>query len=146
MFYVRRFTLVCLWLFVSLCALKSMAAEPLEPGDRAAVRLVIEKQLAAFADDDAERAFSFASPKIQEMFVTARNFLDMVRIAYPVVYRPSSLSFQVPYLQGDEVWQIVEMRDARGTDWTALYTLLRPSDGLWRINGCVLRRGLGKAA
>jgi len=72
--------------------------------------------------------------------------LDMVRIAYPVVYRPSSLSFQVPYLQGDEVWQIVEMRDARGTDWTALYTLLRPSDGLWRINGCVLRRGLGKAA
>ncbi|MDH4482553.1 MAG: DUF4864 domain-containing protein [Rhodoferax sp.] len=123
-----------------------MAAEPLEPGDRAAVRLVIEKQLAAFADDDAERAFSFASPKIQEMFVTARNFLDMVRIAYPVVYRPSSLSFQVPYLQGDEVWQIVEMRDARGTDWTALYTLLRPSDGLWRINGCVLRRGLGKAA
>jgi hypothetical protein len=146
MFYVRRFTLVCLWLFVSLCALKAMAAEPLEPGDRAAVRLVIEKQLAAFADDDAERAFSFASPKIQEMFVTARNFLDMVRIAYPVVYRPSSLSFQVPYLQGDEVWQIVEMRDARGTDWTALYTLLRPSDGLWRINGCVLRRGLGKAA
>ncbi len=146
MFYVRRFTLVCFWLFVSLCALKAMAAEPLEPGDRAAVRLVIEKQLAAFADDDAERAFSFASPKIQEMFVTARNFLDMVRIAYPVVYRPSSLSFQVPYLQGDEVWQIVEMRDARGTDWTALYTLLRPSDGLWRINGCVLRRGLGKAA
>ena len=146
MFYVRRFTLVCLWLFASLCALKAMAAEPLEPGDRAAVRLVIEKQLAAFADDDAERAFSFASPKIQEMFVTARNFLDMVRIAYPVVYRPSSLSFQVPYLQGDEVWQIVEMRDARGTDWTALYTLLRPSDGLWRINGCVLRRGLGKAA
>jgi hypothetical protein len=146
MFYVRRFTLVCLWLFVSLCAPKSMAAEPLEPGDRAAVRLVIEKQLAAFADDDAERAFSFASSKIQEMFVTARNFLDMVRIAYPVVYRPSSLSFQVPYLKGDEVWQIVEMRDARGTDWTALYTLLRPSDGLWRINGCVLRRGLGKAA
>ena len=146
MFYVRRFTLVSLWLFASLCALKAMAAEPLEPSDRAAVRLVIEKQLAAFADDDAEEAFSFASPKIQEMFVTARNFLDMVRIAYPVVYRPSSLRFQVPYLQGDEVRQIVEMRDARGTDWTAIYTLLRPSDGLWRINGCVLRRGLGKAA
>jgi len=146
MFYVRRFTLVCLCLFASLSAHKALAAEPLEPGDRAAVRQVIEGQLAAFADDDAERAFSFASPKIQEMFVTARNFLDMVRIAYPVVYRPSSLSFQVPYLQGDEVWQIVEMRDARGTDWTALYTLLRPSDGLWRINGCVLRRGLGKAA
>ena len=146
MVYVRRFTLVCLWLFASLSPLRTMAVEPLEPSERAAVRLVIEKQLAAFADDDAEQAFSFASPKIQEIFVTARNFLDMVRIAYPVVYRPSSLNFQVPYLQGDEVRQTVVMRDAKGTDWTAMYTLLRQPAGPWRISGCVLRRGLGKAA
>jgi len=53
MFSVRRFALVCLCFFVSLCALKALAAEPLEPGDRVAVQLVIEKQLAAFADDDA---------------------------------------------------------------------------------------------
>ncbi len=145
MFYLRRFTLACLFLFASLCALKALAVEPLEPGDRAAVRLVIEKQLAAFADDDAEQAFSFASPKIQEMFITARNFMDMVRIAYPVVYRPANLSFQVPYFQGNEVLQTVEMRDAKGMGWTALYTLLRQPDGLWRINGCVLRRGSGQA-
>jgi hypothetical protein len=145
MFSVRRFALVCLCLFVSLCALKALAAEPLEPGDRVAVQLVIEKQLAAFADDDAEQAFSFASSKIQEMFVTARNFMDMVRIAYPVVYRPTGLSFQVPYLQGNEVRQTVEMRDAKGTNWTAIYTLLRQSDGQWRINGCLLRRGSGQA-
>jgi hypothetical protein len=109
------------------------------------VRQVIEKQLAAFADDDAVQAFSLASPKIQEMFVSARNFMDMVRISYPVVYRPTSLSFQVPYLQGDEVWQTVEMRDAEGAYWSVLYTLLRQADGLWRINGCVLRRGVGQA-
>ena len=145
MFSTRRFTHFCLCLYASLCALSAWAAEPLEPGDRAAVRLVIEKQLAAFADDEAEQAFSFASPKIQEMFITARNFMDMVRIAYPVVYRPVGLSFQVPYLDGGEVWQVVEMRDAAGMDWTALYTLLRQADGVWRINGCVLRRGLGQA-
>ena len=142
--YLRRVTLVFLWLFASLCAPEALAAEPLEPGDGAAVRLVIEKQLAAFAADDAEKAFSFASPKIQEMFVTARNFLDMVRISYPVVYRPAGLSFQVPYLQGNEVWQAVGMRDAKGGDWTALYNLVRQSDGVWRINGCVLRRGSGQ--
>ena len=144
MFYVRRFTLVCLCLFASLGAFKALAAEPLEPGDRAAVRLVIEGQLAAFADDDAEQAFSFASPKIQEMFITARNFMDMVRIAYPVVYRPNSLSFQVPYFQDNEVLQTVEMRDAKGSAWTVLYTLLRQPDNLWRISGCVLRRASGK--
>jgi hypothetical protein len=145
MFSIRRFTHFCLWCVASLCALSAWAAEPLEPGDRGAVRLVIEKQLAAFAEDEAERAFAFASPKIQEMFITARNFMDMVRIAYPVVYRPASLRFQVPYWEEDEVWQSVEMRDAQGADWTALYTLLRQADGVWRINGCVLRRGLGQA-
>ena len=109
------------------------------------MRLVVEGQLAAFAEDEAEQAFSFASPKIQEMFVTGRNFMDMVRIAYPVVHRPASLSFQVPYFQGNEVIQTVEMRDAKGSDWTALYTLQRQPDNLWRISGCVLRRGSGKA-
>ena len=145
MLFIRRFALFCVWFAASLAALNAFAAEPLEPGDRAAVRLVIEKQLAAFADDEAEQAFSLASPKIQEMFITARNFMDMVRIAYPVVYRPASLSFQVPYWENDEVWQSVEMRDAQGADWTAIYTLLRQADGVWRINGCVLRRGLVQA-
>jgi hypothetical protein len=55
------------------------------------------------------------------------------------------LSFQVPYLDGGEVWQVVEMRDAAGMDWTAIYTLLRQTDGKWLINGCVLRRGLAQA-
>ena len=145
MFSTRRFTHFCLWCVASLCALSALAAEPLEPSDRAAVRQVIEAQLAAFAADDAQQAFSYASPTIQETFITARNFLDMVRIAYPVVYRPASLSFQVPYWENDEVWQTVEMRDAQGADWTAIYTLLRQADGVWRINGCVLRRGLVQA-
>jgi hypothetical protein len=128
-----------------LCGQSVSAAEPLEPLDRAAVRSVIEKQLAAFAGDDAELAFAFASPKIQEMFITAGNFMDMVRISYPVVYRAMGLSFQVPFMQDSEVWQTVEMRDAQGMDWTAQYTLLRQANGDWRINGCVLRRGLGRA-
>jgi hypothetical protein len=145
MFSTRRFTHFCLCLCVSLCALSALAAEPLAPGDRAAIRQVIEQQLAAFADDDAEKAFSFASPKIQDMFITARNFMDMVRIAYPVVYRPAGLSFQVPFVRDIEVWQTVEMRDAQGMDWIALYTMLRQADGVWRINGCVLRRGLGQS-
>ena len=78
--------------------------------------------------------------------MTARNFIDMVRIAYPVVYRPASLSFQVPVTKNAEVWQAVQMRDAMGVDWTALYTLKRQADGIWKINGCVLQRGTDRAA
>jgi hypothetical protein len=45
-----------------------------------------------------------------------------------------------------EVWQTVQMRDAMGVDWTALYTLKRQADGIWKINGCVLQRGTDRAA
>jgi hypothetical protein len=129
----------------SFFGLHAQTVEPLPPNDRVAVRLVIEGQLAAFAADDAEQAFSYASQTIQTTFVTARNFMDMVRIAYPVVYRPASLVFHVPVLNGDEVLQVVRMRDAMGVDWTALYTLRRQGDRIWKINGCVLQRGADQA-
>ena len=141
----RLLVLVCLWTFASFFGLYAQTAEPLPPDDRASVRLVIEGQLAAFAADDADQAFSYASETIQATFITARNFMDMVRIAYPVVYRPASLSFQVPVMKDTEVWQAVQMRDAMGMDWTALYTLKRQTNGIWKINGCVLQRGADQA-
>jgi len=144
--FFRLLTWVGLWTFTSFFGLYAQTVEPLRPDDRAAVRLVIEGQLAAFAADDAEQAFSYASETIQATFMTARNFIDMVRIAYPVVYRPASLSFQVPVMKNAEVWQAVQMRDAMGVDWMALYTLKRQADGVWKINGCVLQRGTDRAA
>jgi hypothetical protein len=38
------------------------------------IRSVIEYQLAAFKNDDAQSAFSFASPAIQAQFGTAEHF------------------------------------------------------------------------
>ena len=143
--FFRLLALVGLWAYASFFGLYAQTTEPLPPDDRVAVRMVIEGQLAAFAADDAEQAFSYASQTIQTTFMTARNFMDMVRIAYPVVYRPTSLVFQVPVLNGDEVWQAVQMRDAMGMDWTAFYTLTRQGNGIWKINGCVLRRGADQA-
>jgi hypothetical protein len=143
--FFRLLTWVGLWTFTSFFGLNAQTVEPLRPDDRAAVRLVIESQLAAFAADDAEQAFSYASETIQATFMTARNFMDMVRITYPVVYRPASLSFQVPVMQGEEAWQIVQMRDSVGMDWTAFYTLERQGSGLWKINGCLLRKGIDQS-
>jgi len=139
--------LALLWLYTSLCVcgLYAQASEPLQADDRASVQSVIEAQLAAFAADDAEQAFSYASATIQKTFITARNFMDMVRIAYPVVYRPARIRFQIPVTSNEEAWQTVQMRDAAGKDWTALYTLQRQTNGIWKINGCVLKRGVDQA-
>ena len=50
-----------------------------------AVKETVQAQLAAFAADDAIRAFSYAAPTIRDMFQTPDNFMAMVQRAYPVV-------------------------------------------------------------
>jgi hypothetical protein len=107
------------------------------PDDANAIRGLILAQLAAFAADDAERAFSFASPLIQAHFATAAVFLDMVREYYPDVYRARGAAFGV--LRGDgghHAVQIVRLLDDAGGHSVACYELSREG-GPWRINGCV---------
>ena len=103
-----------------------------------AVRTTVQAQLAAFAADDAEQAFAYATLTIQNMFQTPTNFLSMVRQAYPVVYRPAKVMFLTPGEIEAAVVQPVQMTDARGQSWLAMNTLMRQSDGRWLINGCVL--------
>ena len=66
-----------------------------QPSDTTAqaVKNTVQDQLAAFAKDDAELAFSYAAPTIRAMFQTPQNFMAMVQDAYPVVYRPAKLLF-----------------------------------------------------
>ena len=144
--FLRLLALSWLSIFAVFSGVSAQVSDSVQPDERAAVRSVIEGQLSAFAADDADRAFSFASQNIQEMFITARNFMDMVRIAYPVVYRPAGVSFQVPVKRGEDVWQAVQMRDAQGIDWVAIYNLQRHGNGAWKINGCVLKKDTDRPA
>ncbi|MEM7650259.1 MAG: DUF4864 domain-containing protein, partial [Cyanobacteria bacterium P01_A01_bin.70] len=70
----------------------------LSEADDAAIKTVIRQQLDAFQADDAELAFSFASPTIQAQFQSANQFMAMVRSQYATVYRPQSVEF------GDLEW------------------------------------------
>lgn len=110
-----------------------------------AVRAVIEAQLAAFAVDDARRALSYAFPDIRQRFPAPEGFLEMVRKSYPVVYRPRSVGFLEPEVADDEVFQAVEMSDAEGVLWIAIYRMGRIEDGSWRIMGCRVVPGGGRA-
>jgi len=111
--------------------------------DAKKIRRIIEAQLAAFAKDDAARAFSYAAPGIKQMFGTPERFIDMVRQGYPVVYRPASVSFLAPEGLDGTVIQAVEMTDASGAAWVAVYRLEKQRDGQWRIAGCELTAGQG---
>ena len=121
-------------------------AERISQADAEAIRRVIEAQLAAFAADDADKAFSFATRGIQGTFATPENFIAMVKNTYPVVYRPASVVFLEAELAGDETLQRVQMSDDAGGLWIALYRMQRQADGAWLIDGCVLAAVRGSRA
>jgi hypothetical protein len=138
----RRFSaLVVATAVVPLCGV----AQDVSAADAKAARMLIEAQLAAFAADDAARAFSYAAPAIQTIFGTPERFLSMVRDSYPVVYRPASVSFLQPEWVGGKLVQRVQMVDAAGAPWMVVYELERQNDRSWRISACVAGRSQGRA-
>jgi len=121
------------------------AAPDVSAADAKAVRSVIEAQLAAFAADDAEKAFSYAAPGIRAQFITAERFLSMVREGYPVVYRPASVSFLKPEWIENKLMQRVQMTDAAGAPWMVVYEIERQADKSWRIAACVAAPGAARS-
>ena len=71
-----------------------VGAQTVAPADREAIRTVVQQQLDAFCHDNAELAFSFASPAIQEKFGTPEAFMKMVKTAYAPVHRPRHIVFK----------------------------------------------------
>lgn len=144
--WIRRWLgcMAVIGLLVPTAASAEVLAEP----DAGAVRQIVEAQLDAFAADDAARAFSYASASIQAQFGDAVRFMAMVQAAYPMVVRPSAVSFfQAQAVPGTPatVSQPVQMRDAKGRLWIATYLLERQAGAGWRISGCVVAADSGKS-
>jgi hypothetical protein len=71
-----------MWRALVLCFLLGVTpAQAVEEADKAAIRGVIERQIAAFKADDAAAAYAVAAPEIQRMFPVER-FMAMVREGY----------------------------------------------------------------
>src|SRR5215216_3672003 len=111
----------------------SAPASAFNDGDRAAVQNIIEQQLQAFLRDDGATAYSFAAPTIKQMYPSVEAFMAMVRQGYPQVYRPRSHSFAGLKEQPGYLEQAVDIVDAQGNFWTAVYTLRQDLDGTWKI-------------
>ena len=132
--------------FAVLQFLMPVQAEMLSAKDEKAVQTVVQSQLAAFATDDASKAFSFAAPELRKAIGSPAAFMAMVKNSYPVVYRPASVAFLRPEGSGDEVVQRVQMLDAIGTSYLAVYSLQRQKDKTWRISGCTIVENKGRMA
>jgi len=113
-------------------------ARDVAAADRAAIRTVIEAQLAAFRRDDGAAAFGFASPTIQSIFQTPEIFMQMVKGGYRAVYRPQTVEFRDLVRVEGELHQLVWILGPDGVPVIAAYAMQRQGDGRWLINGCQL--------
>jgi hypothetical protein len=108
--------------------------------DRAAIRQVIQSQMAAFQKDDGPTAYGYASPTIQQKFINPEVFLEMVKTGYPAVYHPREVEFRALKVEGGRLLQEVYVVGPDGNPALAIYEMQRQPDGSWRINGCWLTR------
>ena len=123
-----------------LAAVLFALASPAAADDLTAAQDVIRAQEQAFSRDDAVAAYSHAAPGIRQIFPQADIFMSMVQQSYAPVYRHRSFEFGEARNEGDRVAQRVNIVDANGEAWEALYTLERQADGSFKITGCSLRK------
>ena len=107
--------------------------------DEAAIKSVISDQIKAFQADDFDKAFTFASPKIQGIFGSSENFGTMVRQGYPMVWRPAEVQFLGTEMEGSKLWQNVMIRDTAGRVHVLGYEMITSEDG-WKINAVKVQK------
>jgi hypothetical protein len=112
----------------------------LDAADRAAIKRVIDDQIAAFRRDDGAAAFALASPGIQATFGTPEAFMGMVRQGYQPVYRPRQVRFGEVIMRDWGPEQRVFVVGPDGHPYIAVYPMERQADGKWKTNGCSLER------
>lgn len=102
------------------------------------IRQVIIAQIVAFASDDAEAAWQYASEDIQQQFGSPDAFMGMVRSRYPAIYRAGSIEFLSLVSHSGFVVQTLRLKGPDGRFWDSAYTLTDTDEG-WRIGGVVVK-------
>ncbi len=108
----------------------------------AAIQGVILSQIEAFANDDKNAAYSYASEAIQEQTGSVETFYNMVKLSYGPVHGASAIEFmeRVPH-PGFEI-QKVRLTGPEGQRWDATYRMEQDGDD-WRIAGVALKKAPG---
>jgi len=136
---VRRLSVMRGLIFLMACLIGPAAFAA--SADDIGAAPIISAQEQAFARDDAATAYSFASPTLQTYFRNPDGFMSMVRGGYAPVYRHRSFVFGEVRIVDGKILQDVQIIDADGVAWDALYTLETQADGL-KISACILKKAV----
>ena len=103
------------------------------------IQATITAQIEAFRAGDFDRAFTFASPNIHDIFGSAANFGGMVTTGYPMVVNPAQVEMQDLRTVGGALWQRVRVTDQKGQAFLLDYQMIEGPDG-WLINAVQLQK------
>ena len=119
-----RFFFSTLFIIFSVFQSQALSSE-LSDFDVAAIKSTVKSQLDAFAQDDFEKAYTYAAPSIKKIFLSPDNFKQMVINQYSAVYRNSPAPN-------------VFLVDPDGNFVTAMYMMEKQENNDWLIAGCIL--------
>jgi Domain of unknown function (DUF4864) len=116
------------------------AATGLARADGAAMRRLIEAQIAAMRADDWPGAFALASPELQAQYGTPAALRDDVTAHYAPLPAVADAEFiDIVMFRGLPTYRVT-LSDGDGSTATAYYLVRRLDDGSLRVAGCVLVR------
>ncbi len=101
-------------------------------------RAIIQRQLDAFKQNDADSAFALASPGLRETYANPHNFMESVRSGETPFFTRRMIEYHDFVAAGDVAAQSVVLVDDDSYVWTVVYKLSRQPDGSWLIDGVVL--------
>tara|TARA_E500000081_G_C5930809_1_gene260615 strand:+ start:17 stop:442 length:426 start_codon:yes stop_codon:yes gene_type:complete len=98
---------------------------------------VIESQIQAFLDENAELAYSYAAPLIKMKFTNPFEFMSMVKNYYEPVYNPKQFYFlEAKYYEG-AIYHQLQVISQKNESFLATYSLIQ-DEGRWKISGCAV--------
>ena len=96
---------------------------------------IIENQIQAFQNKNAELAYSFASPMIKLRFNNPQEFMSMVKSYYEPVYNPKQYYFiDSKYFEGS-IYHQLQIISQSNMSYLATYSLIK-DENEWKISGC----------
>tara|TARA_B100001057_G_scaffold435291_1_gene465513 strand:- start:175 stop:597 length:423 start_codon:yes stop_codon:yes gene_type:complete len=96
---------------------------------------IIESQIQAFKDRNAELAYSFASPIIKLKFNNPQEFMSMVKNFYEPVYNPKQYYFIDSKFFEGSIYHQLQIISQSNMSYLATYSLIKDENG-WKISGC----------
>ena len=100
-------------------------------------QFIIQSQIQAFLDENAELAYSYAAPLIKMKFNNPLEFMSMVKNYYEPVYNPKQFYFiDARYFEG-AIYHQLQIISQQDESFLATYSLIQDG-GKWKISGCAV--------